>query len=187
MKYTPYIFDVDKAAQAAAALLRREQAGLMTRIRLMKLLYIANRRMLRKHGRPLLRARAVAMKNGPVLSEVYHFVSEQSDARWSNFIQNDGPWIVRLVKDPGDSELSQAEAEVLDEVTDELARCEDWEIVRLTHDFAEWSKNYPDRERNTSHTIPVADILEAIQVGESAPDILQDIADEEEFDRLFAS
>src|SRR4051812_3279579 len=115
MKYQPFNFNIDKAVQAAAALLRREGALVMTRIRLMKLLYIANRRMLQKHGRPILSARAVAMKNGPVLSEVYRFVGEIDDDRWSRFIRNEGPKIVRLADDPGDSELSKAELDILDQ------------------------------------------------------------------------
>ncbi len=187
MKYKPSHFNIDKAAQAAAALLRREAASLMTRIRLMKLLYIANRRMLQKHGRPILSDRAVAMKNGPVLSDVYRLLGEIDDHRWSSFIHNEGPKFVRLVSDPGDSELSQAEVQVLDEITDELAQVDDWEIVRLTHEFEEWDKNYPEKERNTSNAIPIEDILAAIGMANETPEILKDIADEADFDRLFAS
>lgn len=179
-------FDIEKAAQAAAALLRRESAQLMTRIRLMKLLYIANRRMLKAHGRPIIAARAVAMKNGPVLSEVYGLL-DLYDPKWSRFIENDGTKIVRLHSDPGESSLSPAEIKILDEVTDELAPYEDWEIVGLTHRFREWDSNYPDKDASTSYVIPLTDILGALDMNECADEILGDLADEAEFDRLFAS
>src|SRR5262245_9212871 len=63
-------FDTMKAIQAAAVLLRFDD-GAMDYLRLLKLLYIADREALRETGRPISYSRTIAMDNGPLSSEVY--------------------------------------------------------------------------------------------------------------------
>ena len=161
----------------------------MTRLRLMKLMYIANREMFKKHGRPILIARASALQKGPVLSEVYDLVNggRSDEAAWGRYVRNVGPREVQLIEDPSADSLSPAELEILNNVTDDFAQYDDWEIVELTHGFEEWRGNYPDPEANTSHPIETEDILQAVGMGEFAEKIVRDLQDEEDFERIFAS
>ena len=71
-------FDFEKALQAAAELLRHEPHQQMGRVRLMKLLYIADREALKEVGRPITCDSVVAMKHGPVLSRLYDIIKGQS-------------------------------------------------------------------------------------------------------------
>lgn len=57
--------DVEKAIQAVGVLLRREGKR-ASRLRLLKLLYIADRISLQKTGTPILGSKVVALKHGPV-------------------------------------------------------------------------------------------------------------------------
>src|SRR5436190_24334529 len=64
----PQMLNVLKTAQAAAVLIRAECATGMNYMRVLKLLYIADRECLRRYGRVITGDRAVATKRGPVLS-----------------------------------------------------------------------------------------------------------------------
>ena len=66
-------FDFLKTLQASGVLLQLD-ANRMAYIRLLKLLYIADRELLAETGRTLTGDEAVAMKNGPVLSRVYDLI-----------------------------------------------------------------------------------------------------------------
>ncbi|NOZ39479.1 MAG: SocA family protein [Planctomycetes bacterium] len=182
-------FDISKAAQAAAVILRSQLNHSIGRLRLMKLLYIAHRKMLAKYGRPLFEANVVAMKHGPLHSEVYRAVSINGadDHEWGDFFENKGTQVVKLVKDPGASLLSDAEVQSLNDAVEEMSGYNDWEVVDITHTFPEWDKNYPDRKENTSHPIPMEDILNAVGMGEQAEEIQADLEEQAEFRRLLRS
>src|SRR5947208_1621904 len=94
-------FHFDKALQAAGVLLDAD-GGRMEYIRLLKLLYIADRELLGATGRTLTGDRAYALDHGPVLSRVYDTIKGQTaDAgRWSQFVHKDGYKVV-LTADPG--------------------------------------------------------------------------------------
>ena len=62
-------FDFDKTLQAAGVLLSLD-GDRMEQIRLLELLYIADRELLAETGRTITGDRAVAMRHGPVLSQV---------------------------------------------------------------------------------------------------------------------
>lgn len=189
MQHPAFKTDVEKAIEAAGVLLRKESARRMSRLRLVKLLYIANRRALKELGRPLLASKVVAMQHGPVHSEVYSLINEdhpQTD-RWASFIGCEGPRDVKLLKQTRTGKLSKLEVEILRRTVDDHATFNDWEIAELTHTFGEWDKNYPDRSENTSRPIPMDDIVRnAVQNDQVADYILDDLHEQADFDRLFA-
>jgi uncharacterized phage-associated protein len=59
------MFDDRRVAQMAAYLLSREK-GRMNHLKLMKLLYLADRESMKRHGQPISGDRFVAMDHGPV-------------------------------------------------------------------------------------------------------------------------
>ena len=69
-----------KAVQAAAVLLRNEGTK-MTRLRLLKLLLIADRKSIKEMGVPILGSKIVAMDNGPLHSEIYDLIKGSSTVR----------------------------------------------------------------------------------------------------------
>ena len=82
-------FNTEKAIQVAGVLLREEGKS-MTRLRLLKLLLIADRQSLRETGRPILGSRIVAMDNGPLHSDVYDLIkgAHNSAPAWSAYFTN---------------------------------------------------------------------------------------------------
>src|ERR1700692_2783749 len=98
----PRKLDVRKTVQAVAVLLHSDRCDRMSYLRLLKLLYIADRESLAETGRSMTGARFLAMPPGPVLSEVYNLVAAapRDAAGWSEFLRKDG-YQLELFHDPG--------------------------------------------------------------------------------------
>jgi len=136
----------------------------MSYLRLIKLLYIADRESLKETGRKITRDRTVAMKNGPVLSGIYDLIKGRHEAadEWSQKIRKDG-YQVELVDDPGSGQLSRYEIKKLREVAERYKDQSDWAIVDyVTHRFQEWIKNDPKKSGASVRAIPLEDILAAV-------------------------
>lgn len=114
----------------------------MSYLKLIKLMYLADRAALARWGRPITTDRHVSMNHGPVLSRVLDLVNDGDapgeevvwDAAVSAPLANHE---VQLKGDPGDDEL-EAEIAVLEEVWRQYGRMGRWELVKLTHKFPEW-------------------------------------------------
>ncbi len=156
-------------------------------LRLLKLLYIADRQHLESRRRPIVGTRLVAMKNGPLHSEVYNLLKGEHVAEplWSEFIRRDG-YEIELVKDPGVSELSAAEVRTLTTVSDRYKAVDEWDLVEITHDFPEWIENYPNQSEDTSRTIPFENLLDAIGLEKERAAILDDLQESARMDQLFS-
>jgi len=71
-------FNERKATEAAARLLKL-RGGTMSYMKLIKLLYLADREALLRWGRPISTDRYVSMDRGPVLSHVLNLVTDEAD------------------------------------------------------------------------------------------------------------
>lgn len=179
-------FNVIKVAQASAVLLKQESRRCMGRMRLLKLLYIADREALAQFRRPITGDRAAAMKNGPVLSRTYDLIKGQDVGvvEWGRFLESDRHMVL-LREDPGNGRLSRAEIAKLQEVYARYADTDDWELSEATHAFAEWLKNKP--EGDGSNMIPLDDLLEAVGAGNDRAALLEQGRAEQAFDRAFGA
>jgi uncharacterized phage-associated protein len=151
-------FDFHKTLQASGVLLSLD-ANRMAYVRLVKLLYIADREWLAESGRTITGDEAVAMKNGPVLSRVYDLikgVAPRTDD-WSEHIRK-VDYSVELRRDPGRGKLSKGEIEKLTEVSERYRAMDDWELSEHTHEFPEWRNHY---RADASTPIPWREMLEA--------------------------
>ena len=134
----------------------------MPYIRLLKLLYIADRELLAETATPVTGDRVYAMKNGPVLSHVYSLIKGESSRspEWSDSIETQG-YAVKLKKERGRGRLSRGEIEKLVDVSERHRNQDHWEISDLTHDFPEWRQHFPEGGGGGSFAIPWQDILRA--------------------------
>lgn len=178
-------FNERKATQAAAHMLRL-RGGKMSYLKLIKLLYLADRTALTRWGRSITTDRYVSMDRGPVLSRVLDLATDGEDpgtpSIWSSFISEPANYEVSLKDDPSDDELSVAEIGVLDEVFREFGHLGRWDLVELTHRLPEW-KN----PNGSAIPISVSDILKAN--GKSALEISaveDELGEIAEADRLLA-
>ncbi len=164
-------FDFDKSVQAASYLLHLEE-GRMSYLRLLKLLYIAERELLAQTAAPLTGDIYKAMEHGPVLSQVLNLIKGMGtpSPEWERFIRRDG-YAVNLIGEPGRGRLSGEVIDKLSEVSARYREKDHWDLKDLTHEFPESKKNVPG---GGSALIPLEDILEAQGEGQEALDVIQE-------------
>lgn len=136
------LFNEAKATQAAARLLTL-RGGAMSFVKLIKLLYLADREALIRWGHPITTDRYVSLDNGPVVSRVYDLIRNEAPPNtfriWRKFISGPEDYSVRLLGDPGSGELSRPEQELIDEVFAQHGRQNRWAIVDYTRSLPEWT------------------------------------------------
>lgn len=173
-----------KATQAAGVLLKTEPGRQMTRLRLLKLLYIADRNALKERARPITGDSVVAMDHGPVLSQTYDLLkgADFSSTIWDRFMQSESYW-VKLIADPGVGKLSRYEITTLQAAAKQFSDENDWAIVEHTHTFEEWRKNQP--AAGTSKRIPLDDLLAATNRLDAKDELTKNAHHEALASRLF--
>ena len=152
-------FNIRKAVQAAAVLLKSRPDRRMNYYHLLKLLYVADRESLKETGFPVIGDRVVAMDNGPLHSTIYDFIKagRVRSLDWERHIAKDG-YFIALAEDPGTDELCPYEVEKLQQIAASPIG-QDKNLARKeTHGYQEYKAHY---KQGTSNTIPLRDILEA--------------------------
>lgn len=150
-------FDVGKFPHVLAYLLAN--VGPSTRLRIAKLLYIADRIHLVRHGRPIVGGRYVALQQGPVPSMAVDVLEDLEAAKaedaeplpvHAKFSEE----LARLVdvdtskrypeysaRAAADlSQLSRSDIAVLDEVVKRFGKLTPYALRGLTHKHAAWQK-----------------------------------------------
>ncbi len=174
---------VSKTIQAIGVLFRHDHVRRMNYMRLLKLLYMADRESLAETGRPIAGGPAVAMERGPVLTEVHDLIRGQHAEMplWDEYFRTDR-YDLELLKDPDVKQLSRYEITKLQEIAKRHAEDDEWALSQFTHTFPEWQKNYPGTE---TRPIPLEDTLEAMGLGKAASALKEEARDVTFFDRLF--
>lgn len=135
-----FVFDDEKAAQAAAHLIRRH-GGRIDYTVLPELLYLADRRALIETGYPITGDRMVSMPHGPVLSATYDRIGQgatSSGSEWPEWLSHPARYGVALRRDPGGDRLSPCDIAILDALHEEYGHLE-WRALRdLTRGLPEY-------------------------------------------------
>lgn len=146
----------EKALTQAAAVLIKREGGKMNYLKMLKLLYVAERKSLLQVTKSITGDTFTAMDKGPLLSHAYDLIKAsargESSGPWCSSIRTDDYDVV-LEKDPDNDELSEADEKRIEEVYDLLGHMNEWELVKWTHDNCpEWrpqggsSTDIPTRE-----------------------------------------
>lgn len=180
-------FNEQKVAQMAAFFLSRN-GGSLSIIKLMKLLYLADRRSLECYEMPMSGDHMVSMPHGPVLSrtlELMNGVSSPKADGWDCWVADRAGYMLSL-KQCGNSEfdrLSEADIDVLNDVQKSFGWMDQWALRDYTHDKCpEWRD--PD---GSSNPIEYSDVLQVLgRDPEQAYVIQQEIESHHSMDQLFA-
>jgi uncharacterized phage-associated protein len=170
-------FDERKATEAAAFLLRL-RGGKMSYLKLIKLLYLADRLALARWGFSVTQDRHYSMRHGPVVSNTYNLMVDEDDKPiWSRYITPPlGNYEIALTEEACPTgTLSRAEERLLTEVFERFGRMTRWQLRDYTHSLPEWRDPQGSRL-----PISVQEILEAQNVpGEDIDAIVREIRAEE--------
>jgi uncharacterized phage-associated protein len=143
-------------------------------LKAVKLLYLADRESVSRHGFPIQDEPHYSLPNGPVNSHTYEFMKGEVHpdlaAAWNDYLTDRSNHEIGLRDpdiDPDDlDELSEADLSVLDAVWDRFGHMDQWELVEWTHDV----HNVPEWEdpKGSSALIPLRRMMDALGVQNAA-------------------
>lgn len=183
------MFNDCKSAQIAAFFLEKA-GGALPILKLMKLMYLADREAMNRYGEPISYDDMVSMPHGPVLSMTYEFINgayPSSPNGWDSWVLDRVSHEVGLAKafEREDlDELSDAELDVLLSVWNTFGAMDKWRIRDYTHDYChEWKD-----PNGSSYPIPYRDVFIALGKDASvAEDLHQAILAQKQMKGLFAN
>ncbi len=114
-KNKSYIINKEKANEVLLWVISRLKNNRVDFHKLFKILYFAEQKHLVKYGKPIIGDVFIAMKNGPVPSEIYHFLkSLRQNSVHNSFIVSDWHY-VESKEQPDLDEISESEIRCLEE------------------------------------------------------------------------
>jgi uncharacterized phage-associated protein len=139
---------VRKLAQMAAYFLQQNGGGPMEHVKLMKLMYLADREAIDVYGFPISDDEYYSMKMGPVLSLTLDLMSDnegpETQSEWSEWVSAKENHQVRPQKEitNGDlDEIVEEEIAVMKKVFDQFGGYTMRELVEYTHnELGEWEE-----------------------------------------------
>lgn len=161
------MFQDDVATAITGFFLGKAYKNELNDLRLMKLLYLAEREAMITLGAPLTDAHFSSLPKGPVLSEVLSLMQGKlSSDIWSEhveFVPHSGKVSnhLKLLKPiPVEDYLSFEEVRLLHYIWGKYQYKDKWDLVNLTHEFPEWDKSVAEPDAICkSVPIPLVDIL----------------------------
>ena len=179
-------FSQEKATAATAFFLKL-RGGRMSYLKLIKLLYLADRLALDRWGFNITTDRYVSMDQGPVVSNIYNLITQDEEQKsfWSRYISPPlGEWEVELKSDElPESQLSRAEEKLLHEIFATYGTWNRWKLRDFTHDLPEWKNPH-----GSSIPIQISEILKAQNVSdEEINAVIKDIDAAESANNAFGS
>lgn len=172
----------------AAYLLSREK-GRMNYLKLIKLLYLADRESMKRHGHAISGDRYVSMDHGPVLSQTFNLIKGAvrfAERGWNHWIADGADYAVSLrrkVHREALDELSEADLGVLGDVYAKFGKLDQWKLVEYTHRYCgEW-----EDPKGSSKPIDYETIFKALgRTPAQARKLGEQLERQRRIDRLFA-
>lgn len=170
-----------------AAYFLAKSNGIMPHLKLMKLLYLADRQSLDQYEFPITGDKFYSLDYGPVLSKTKALLDGDVVAGvWDNWIADKADHKVSLKKNITRSELvnlSDADIAIIDEVWHQFGHMNQWEISQYTHDNC---KEWKD-PKGSSLPINIKEILTALGKDKDIVDNVAQQIEEQEYLRAILS
>jgi uncharacterized phage-associated protein len=170
-----FAYDPVRASHAARWLLSRHE-GKLDRIKLIKLIFFADRLHLARYGRPIVGGRYCAMEHGPVASDFYNAIKDNA---LDGTLPEEGTPRVEGTRKADEDFLSESDIEILRVVNDTYGPLDGWRLRDLTHETKSWTKNY--KGGNSSYPLPYEDFFEDLDPEDS--EMLELIAESQEAEK----
>jgi uncharacterized phage-associated protein len=138
-------FDLKKATQSINFLAIKSH-GEIDKIKVVKLIYFADRFHLRKYGRPITNDEYWAMGWGPVNSNVLdiadmsRFLGEMEREYACQYIESSGLNIIKSIREVDTKVFSQTDIEALSWAWGTFGHHDGFALADLSHHYPEWEK-----------------------------------------------
>ena len=178
-----------KITQAAAYIIQKSD-GIMSHLKLMKILYLSDRSSMDQYGASITDDRIFSMDNGPVLSNTLNLINGYIHTElnyWESWISDKEDHQISIKRDITRSdldELSDADIEVLSNTWAEFGSYTRWDLCNYTHKYCkEWKDPH-----GSSNPISHKDVFLALgKTAEEASILTEEIYSNRKIDSLFAS
>ncbi len=152
----------EEKATAVATFFLSKAGGELEDLKLMKLMYLAEREAIRVRNVGITGDAFFSMKNGPILSKTLDRMTprDQVDVArvWREHIRLPDGWNLRISEPFEPSRvLSKREITIIETIWKDFGDWTKWQLVDHTHDFFEWSD-----PGETSKPIAFQDILKGL-------------------------
>lgn len=157
-------FDYRKATQVINHFALKE-GGTINKMKALKLLYLADRYHLRKYGRLITNDIYLAMDNGPVASgakdiaEQSEFIGKLEKNYASRYLVVKQPHDVKSHRPLDNEVFSDSDIEALDFAWEQFGNLDQFQLVKLTHKYPEWSKHKNSLKLNTRIQMDLEDFF----------------------------
>lgn len=164
--------DCKKITQAINYLVSRQGSADVDELRVVKLMWAADRYHLRKYARTVTGDNYVAMYKGPVGSSTKDIIEfetgygniDDSDIpyieQYNSYHQNNKDGMIAVVGDTDINELSKTDIEALDFALSTFGDMSTAEIIEFTHQYPEWQKCQLQLATNRVVSIDLLDFFE---------------------------
>ncbi|MCH9852739.1 MAG: SocA family protein [Alphaproteobacteria bacterium] len=148
------MFEIDRAEQIVAFFAMQEADKKINIMKVIKLIYLADRKCIEKHGFPISDDDHVSMKHGPVCSKIYNRLKPNSENSTPNARRSPRKRFDKLLKERMENdislmnqnlladdldELSDAEIAIMQEIWQKFGAMDQFELRNWTHQhIPEW-------------------------------------------------
>ena len=138
-------FDYKKAVQAINYLAKKE-GGKIDKLKLIKLIYFADRYHIRKYGRPIINDAYIAMPLGAVGSSVKDiagfsdFLADEERSYSEKFIVKEKGYLIKSIADTDLDVFSKSDIEAIDFAYNKFGGYKASKLVDICHKYPEWEK-----------------------------------------------
>ena len=186
------MFTPTKLAQVATFFAAKEGAPISV-LKLVKLMYLADRESMRRHGYPISFDIMVSMPQGPVLSQtldlINGFEEGAKQSAWDYWIsgrENHAVELRRSFERKDLDEINNVDLQVLDSVWAKFGDMDQWQLRDYTHDkCSEWRD--PVNSGSRSMPIDEIDVFRAVGIEEKeALELAKEVRAERSLDIAFS-
>ena len=151
-----FSYDRSKTPQVVLWLLHRH-GGSMDKLKLVKMVFFADREHLVHYGRPIVGGHYFTMKRGPVSSEFKDYVDGKMAEVEPPFALK-GQFNLIATQPIDENWLSSSDREILDAIYYKYKDCSPIQMASISHQFKAYKRNIPPE--NSRCPIPYEDFFE---------------------------
>ena len=148
--------DERKATQIAAFFLKESNNYIPDFIKLVKLMYLADREALLELGYTLTKGTHYSLPKGPIVSEVYDWLKGTLVGEfWNQHIKRSGKYGVSLERNPGIGLLAESHIRLLQRIQKEHGNKSTWQLVKDVEALPEHREPIGRRKRRPIHYVRI--------------------------------
>jgi uncharacterized phage-associated protein len=179
----PYSPAFQQRVTEAASILLRESGGKMSYMKLVKLLYFADRKALEVYEHPITYDAYASLPWGPVLSSTMNLAKGlyPNGDYWDEYIELVGKAVKIRGAYPKLKKLSPADVKLLKEIYAELGKYNQFQLAKISESLPEWKD-----PKGSSNPIELDELLKKLDyTNEDIERIVSEIQDKYIIDSAF--